>query len=134
MGKWKFEDKSDAVGAAIERAIAAGLEEAGGEFVAQVERNSREDTGDTKGSFRYKVNGHGVEVGSNLENAIWEEFGTGIHAEKGDGRKTPWGYTDRHGKYHRTRGKRGTRALTKAMKSKAATAKRLIEAKLGAMK
>lgn len=134
MGKWRFDDNSASVNAAIERAIRAGLEEAGGEFEAQAKRNSREDTGDTKESFGYKVNGHDVYVGSDAENAIWEEFGTGIHAEKGDGRKTPWGYTDRHGKHHWTWGKRGTRALSKAMKSKSAVARRLIEAKLGAIK
>ncbi|MEG0418552.1 MAG: HK97 gp10 family phage protein [Gordonibacter sp.] len=134
MGKWKFDDNSAFVDAAIERAIRAGLEEAGGEFAAQAKRNSRVDTGDTKASIDHKLDGRSVLVGSNAENAIWEEFGTGIHAEKGDGRKTPWVYKDRKGKFHRTSGKRGTRALSKAMRSKAATAKRLIEAKLGAIK
>lgn len=134
MGKWRFDDNSASVNAAIERAIRAGLEEAGGEFEAQAKRNARVDTGDTKSSFGHKVDGHSVYVGSNAENAIWDEFGTGIHAEKGDGRKTPWVYKDRHGKFYRTSGKRGTRALSKAMKSKAAVARRLIEAKLGAIK
>lgn len=134
MGGWRFEDNSSAVNAAIERAIAAGLEEAGGEFEAQAKRNSRVDTGDTKSSFGYEVDGHAVFVGSNAENAIWEEFGTGIHAEKGDGRKKPWVYKDRFGNFRRTNGKRGTKALCKAMKSKSDLAKRLVEAKLRAIK
>ncbi|MEG1906848.1 MAG: hypothetical protein RR178_05220 [Gordonibacter sp.] len=133
---FKFTDNSGDVMAALERAVAAGLEEAGGEFEAQVVRNydPRTDSGDTKASFGHKVEGHTVYVGSDVENAIWEEFGTGIYAEKGDGRKTPWGYTDQHGEDHWTWGKRGTRALTKAMRSKVKAAERRMKAKLGGLK
>ena len=103
-------------------------------FLAQVVRNydaaGRVDTGDTKRSFGYVVDGDTVYVGSNMENAIWEEFGTGVHAEKG-GRQTKWRYRDRHGKWHTTDGKKGTRALTRAMQDKALVAKRIIETKLG---
>lgn len=130
MSKWRFDDNSRAVKAAIEDAIQAGLEEAGAEFATQAQRNSRVDTGDTKRSFDHKVDGHTVYVGSNAENAIWEEFGTGIHAEDGSGRKTPWRYVDRHGIGHWTWGKKGTKALTKAMQSKAKAAKACVEGKL----
>lgn len=130
MGKWRFSDNSSAVNAAIERAIAAGLEEAGGEFEAQAKRNSRVDTGDTKSSFSHRVDGHAVYVGSNAENAIWEEFGTGVHAEDGSGRKKPWRYVDAHGKWHTTSGKRGTRALMKAMTSRADVAMKIVGSKL----
>lgn len=133
MARWRFDDNSSDVAAAIERALAAGLEEAGGEFEAQAKRNSRVDTGDTKASFRHVVEGRAVHIGSDAENAIWEEFGTGVHAEGGDGRKKPWAYKDRRGNWRTTKGKRGTRALTKAMQAKAGVAKRLIEAKLGAI-
>lgn len=134
MGKWRFDDNSGKACSEIERAIQAGLEEAGGEFEAQAKRNARVDTGDTKASYRHKVGGHAVHIGSDDENAIWEEFGTGIHAEGGTGRKKPWVYRDRHGSFHTTSGKRGTRALTKAMRSKAATARRLVEEKLRALR
>lgn len=133
MGRWRFEDKSAAACAALESAVQAGLEEAGGEFEAQAMRNSRVDTGDTKASFAHKSDGRAVHVGSNAENAIWEEFGTGIHAEHG-GRKTPWAYKDRHGNWHTTRGKRGTRALAKAMQAKAGVAIKIMERKLGGLK
>ena len=122
-------DDSMRVADAIGGAIAAGLHEAAGEFVSQAQRNARVDTGDTKRSYDYRVEGDTAYVGSNAENAIWEEFGTGIHAEKG-GRNTPWAYKDRRGEWHTTRGKRGTRALTKAMQAKAAVARRIVEAKL----
>lgn len=125
----EFNDNSMQVVAAIGRAIEAGLEEAGGEFAAQAQRNSRVDTGDTKNSFQHKVAGDVVHVGSNAENAIWEEYGTGIHAEHG-GRSTPWVYKDRNGNWYTTNGKRGTRALTRAMQAKAGTAKKILAAKL----
>lgn len=45
-----------------------------------------------------------VTVGSALLYALYVELGTGIFAEKGDGRKTPWIWKDQNGKYHFTRG------------------------------
>lgn len=45
-----------------------------------------------------------VTIGSNLLYSIWVELGTGIFAEKGDGRKTPWVWMDFNGKFHATRG------------------------------
>ena len=38
------------------------------------------------------------------EYAVFLEMGTGLFAENGDGRKTPWVYQDRHGNWHYTRG------------------------------
>ena len=88
----QFEDNRVQVKAAIDSAISAFLHEAGGEIQARTVRNSRTDTGQTKGSYEYKVNESAGEcqVGSNLENAIWEEFGTGEYALKGNGRKGAW--------------------------------------------
>ena len=128
----EFTDNSARVCAAIDEAIAAALEECGGEFEAQVKRNARVDTGQTKNSFQHKVAGDTVYVGSDHENAIWEEFGTGVYAEGGNGRKDRWAYKDDSGNWHSTKGKRGTRALTKAMRAKAPAAKRICEKKLGA--
>nr|DAL47268.1 MAG TPA_asm: putative tail-component [Caudoviricetes sp.] len=45
-----------------------------------------------------------VTIGSNLLYSIWVELGTGIFAEKGNGRKTPWVWVDFNGKFHATRG------------------------------
>lgn len=45
-----------------------------------------------------------VTVGSALLYALYVELGTGIFAEKGDGRKTPWVWQDFNGKWHFTRG------------------------------
>jgi hypothetical protein len=74
-------------------------------------------------------------VGSPLENAIWEELGTGEYALGGNGRKTPWRYRDRHGQWHTTSGKRPSRAFFKAyMKVKGGIEQRAAEvfgAKIG---
>lgn len=116
MANVRFEDNSIQVKGAIKKVCLNWLEEATAEIESQTKRNTRVKTGQTKGSFDHIVNESTMEgaVGSNYENAIWEEFGTGIYAENGDGRKTPWYYEDEHGETHKTQGKTGTRALRNA--------------------
>ena len=91
-----FEDFSVEVKTAIQDKAISFLSEVGGELRSRAERNSDpyRKTGRTADSYEYKVDeGHlGVHVGSNYQNAIWEEFGTGEFAEKGDGRKGWWVY------------------------------------------
>lgn len=76
----------------VEKTAMQWLEETSGELEAQTKRNSRNDYGQTKNSWTHKVDkGKGeAVVGSPLENAIWEEYGTGEFAAEGNGRKTPW--------------------------------------------
>ncbi len=45
-----------------------------------------------------------VAIGTNLFYAVYVELGTGVFAEKGNGRKTPWVWKDFNGKWHFTRG------------------------------
>ncbi len=102
----------------IELEIYNALEEASGAVEKQVKQNQRVKTGQTKGSWKHHVNKskHEGYIGSNYENAIWEEFGTGIHALNGNGRKTPWVYTPDDGEtFYRTKGKKPLRPLYKAM-------------------
>ena len=128
----KFEDNSMQVKTALDDAIGRWLMEAAGELEAQVKRNTAVDTGKTKGSWRYRVD-EGEQkavVGSDYENAIWEEFGTGVYAEAGNGRKTPWAYKDGEGNWHKTKGKRPRRALKKAFTSMKPKLVRALEEKL----
>lgn len=46
-----------------------------------------------------------AEVGTDVEYAKYVEFGTGIHAEGGIGRQTPWAYKV-NGRWYFTRGQR----------------------------
>ncbi|MCC8164499.1 MAG: HK97 gp10 family phage protein [Lachnospiraceae bacterium] len=90
----EFTDNTMRVREQMAAAVHSFLYEAGGELQSQVIRNSRTDTGQTKGSYKYVVdkgtNEATVYVGSELDNAIWEEFGTGEYALNGDGRKGGW--------------------------------------------
>ena len=97
------------------------LEEVGGEVESQAKRNTKVDTGKTKGSWEHKVDADKMEVqiGSRYKNALWEELGTGIYALNGDGRKTPWVYKNpKDGKFYTTVGKKPRRALYNAYNSK----------------
>lgn len=47
-----------------------------------------------------------VTIGSDLFYSVYVELGTGIFAEKGNGRRTPWVWKDFNGKWHFTRGMR----------------------------
>lgn len=115
-----FEDYTIQVQGAIDDRINAVLEACAGELESQAKRNSRVDTGKTKNSFRHVVDtsDHSATIGSDYENAIWEEFGTGEYALKGNGRKGGWWYKDeRTGNFIHTFGKTPSRAFWKAYES-----------------
>lgn len=116
----EFHDYSRIVIQKINECGVKFLEEASGELEAQVKRNTKVDTGKTKGSWEHIVHEHKLEaeVGSRYKNALWEEFGTGIYALNGDGRKTKWVYKTPDGKYHTTVGKKPRRALYNAYNTK----------------
>ena len=115
----EFHDYKIKVQGAINDRIDAVLEECAGELESQTKRNTRVDTGKTKNSFEHMVDtgSHTAYIGSNYENAIWEEFGTGEHALNGDGRKGGWAYKDAEGHWHFTYGKKPSRAFWKAYTS-----------------
>lgn len=56
-----------------------------GDEGVQLRKSYRADVDEIKGEAR---------VGSDLESAYWEEFGTGEHAIHGDGRKDWWVYIE----------------------------------------
>ena len=128
-----FEDYTIQVQKAIDEKIEAVLHEVAGEMVSQVKRNSRVDTGKTKNSFQYRMIGkYEAHIGSDVENAIWEEFGTGEYALGGNGRKGGWVYEDAKGDTHFTRGKKPSRAFWNAYTSnKNKIIKRIEEAMKG---
>ena len=118
-----FHDYSIEVKNAMGNKIEAALEECAGELESQVKRNTRVDTGKTKNSFRHVIKGSyeagnlQAIIGSSDENAVWEEFGTGEHALKGNGRKGGWFYVDAKGEGHFTHGKRPSRAFWRAFEA-----------------
>lgn len=135
MPEVKFEDNRIQIKGQIKLVCLRWLYEVAGEILSQVQRKSRVDTGQTKGAWQYKVDQEKMEayVGSNYENAIWEEYGTGQYALNNDGRKTPWVYKDSKGKWHTTRGKKPRRMLYNSFKSVSPKAKKYLEQKLKGM-
>lgn len=91
MADVEFIDNHLQVNRAIDDAVGAFLLEASAELVSAAARGSRVDSGHLKGSWAANVDeskGEAV-IGSPLENAIWEEFGTGEYAVE---KKSPSGY------------------------------------------
>jgi len=64
------------------------------------------DTGRLKGSYGFKVDMKHLVVhnGTNVEYAVYQEFGTGIFAEGGLGRQTPWAFQLPNGNWVTTQG------------------------------
>lgn len=120
MAGLEFEDFSIQVKKAIEEKALKFLEEAASEVESQARINSREDTGQLKGSWAHTVDesAQKATIGSPLENAIWEELGTGEYAANGDGRKGGWYYVDDEGNGHFTRGKTPNHTLQRAVDQK----------------
>lgn len=126
----QFEDFSIQVKAVLDDKALQFLEEAASEIEKAARRNSRVDSGQLKGSWTHLTDDSAFEatIGSPLENAIWEEFGTGEHALHGDGRKGGWAYKDDAGNWYYTRGKKPNRTLQNAFDStKAAIIRRAQE-------
>ena len=136
MADVEFKDHSIEVKNALNSLAVAALEEAAGELEAQVKRNydPYRKTGQTGGSFQHRVTSNGdvhtAEIGSPLENAIWEEFGTGDYAVNGNGRKGGWFYVDEKGDGHFTHGKEPRRLFHKAYTTKKTALIRIIQNKL----
>lgn len=88
----EFKDNSVEVKKKIGSIGETFLHEACGEIVSQTARNSKVSTGETKGSYRYHIDTQNLigYIGSNLENAVWEEYGTGEYAVGKNGRKGGW--------------------------------------------
>lgn len=128
----KWEDNSMEVKDKLEGICMAWLYEAAGELTSQTQRNSKSDSGQTKGAWKYKVDESAqvATVGNPLQNAIWEEFGTGEYALEGDGRKTPWRYKDEKGHWHYTSGKHPRRMLHKAFTALKKPLQKALEDKL----
>lgn len=89
-----FEDYSVQVLSKMDSAVGKFLLEASAEVIAQTVRNSRTKSGKTKGAWKAEIDEetHTATIGNPLENAVWEEFGTGEYAVEGNGRKGWWVY------------------------------------------
>lgn len=87
-------------GEAIEADVKRIVVETANLLKAEAVARAPEDTGDLKQSIEVDVLNDGLTaiVTVGVHYAIYIEFGTGIYAVKGNGRKTPWAYPDPKGR------------------------------------
>ncbi|MDE6780861.1 MAG: hypothetical protein K2J40_05310 [Ruminococcus sp.] len=126
---FKITDNRTAVVSALESAVGKTLEEIGmramGYAVMNAPVGTPESTGivgyrgsSLKNSINYKVVENSVHVGTNITSGetnepygLYVELGTGVYADNGQGRKSPWIWTDKNGKKHWTKGIKPTHFL-----------------------
>ena len=124
----KFTDYSGEVKGKLEEALIAGLYAAAAEVEGQAAKNTPVDTGQLKGAWAHVVDEEKKEatIGSPLEYAIWQEFGTGEYALENNGRKGGWRYQDAEGKWWKTKGNKPVRMLWNAFNTKKNTVHKII--------
>ena len=89
-------------------------------------------TGRGRNSISHKVDESepAAYIGTNLDYMIYQELGTGIYAENGGGRPTPWVYQDANGNWHWTQGNPAQPFLKPAVADHAQTYRNIIEDEL----
>lgn len=118
-----FIDNSAAVEAAFDAALAAGLEKCGLVAEGYAKKLCPVDTGNLRNSITHVVDEQepAAIIGSNNSYAAYVELGTGIYAEGGGGRPTPWVYQDAEGNWHYTHGQKPQPYLKPAVADHAQT-------------
>ncbi len=90
--------------------------------------------GSLRNDIKHKVisENKSVAIGNDLDYALYVNKGTGIHAEDGNGRKTPWQYYDpKTGEYHFTHGQKPQPYLQQALDQQHVNIKSLAEKIIG---
>lgn len=115
----KMEDNKQAVLDALNEQVNAWLQAIGEDAASTAANKAPVDTGRLKNSINWAIKGDygasgdtplsepedkSVYIGTNVEYAIYHEFGTGTYAEGGGGRKEAWMYQDKDGNWHWTHG------------------------------
>ena len=127
-----FNDYSADVLNEFHDAVLRALERCGEQAEGYAKDLAPVDTGNLRNSISHKVDDGepAVYIGSNTSYAPYVELATGIYAEGGGGRPTPWVYQDAKGNWHWTRGNPAQPFLAPAVKDHAKTYKNIIEAEL----
>lgn len=130
MSDIEITDNSDAVNEAFEAAILRGLEKCGLVAEGYAKKLCPVDTGNLRNSITHQVDDHDVYIGTDNEYAAYVELGTGIYAEGGGGRPTPWVYQDAKGNWHYTHGNRAQPYLKPAVADHAQQYRNILEDEL----
>ena len=95
---------------------------------AEAKKNAPKGDGTLRRSISSKVEGLTGIVFTPLEYAPYVEYGTGLFAEAGDGRKdVPWCYQDEEGEWHSTSGQKPHPYMRPALNDNRADIIRLIQ-------
>ena len=115
------------------------LEQAMKKACALVESEAKKKAPKGNGELRRSITSRTENTGSNvigvvytpLEYAPYVEFGTGLFAEDGNGRKdVPWHYQDDKGEWHSTSGMKPQPYLRPALNENAENIKRILKGAL----
>lgn len=132
MSDIEITDNSDAVKEAFEAAIMRGLEKCGLTAEGYAKRLCPVDTGNLRNSITHVVDEQepAAIIGTDSEYGAYVELGTGIYAEGGGGRPTPWVYQDAKGNWHYTRGNKAQPFLKPAAADHAIQYRKILEDEL----
>ena len=133
--RFEFEDLTPQVRRDLERVGAQAMTKAALIIEAQAKALTPFDTGDLLDSMTHDVVAEGrqavARIGSTLDYAIYQEFGTGEFAENGAGRKGGWWYKTPDGKLHHTMGTKPKKMLRTSFKKNKAKVKQILSQELG---
>lgn len=136
MAEVTFTSNLGAVLKATDAQLARAAEIIGGMAESYAKKNiTRQgavDTGNLRNSITHTTedNGHTVVIGSAVTYAPYIELGTGVYAEGGGGRPTPWRYQDSKGNWHTTSGMKPRPYLRPAIEEHKTEYKEVIEREL----
>ena len=130
--KVKFDDHKDEVLAAAKDKIIDWLNSIGQDAASTAAEKAPVDTSTLKNSISHSVDeaNQCVYVGTDVDYAIYHEFGTGKYAEGGAGRQTPWAYQDKEGNWVWTSGVPARHFIQFGATVHQAQYKEMLEAKL----
>lgn len=128
----KFTDNSDKIIEAMQEAALRALEKCGLTAEGYAKKLCPVDTGNLRNSITHQVDEAepAAYIGTNSEYAAYVELGTGIYAEGGGGRPTPWVYQDAKGNWHMTYGQRAQPYLKPAVADNAQIYEDIIEGEM----
>jgi hypothetical protein len=128
----EIQDNSREISAEIKAALLRGLEKAGLVAEGYAKKLCPVDTGDLRNSITHMVDEQepAAIIGTDSEYGAYVELGTGIYAEGGGGRPTPWVYQDAKGNWHYTRGNKAQPFLKPAAADHAIQYRKILEDEL----
>ena len=128
----EIHDNSKEVSDNIKAALLRGMETCGLTAEGYAKKLAPVDTGNLRNSITHMVDEQepAAIIGTDSEYGAYVELGTGIYAEGGGGRPTPWVYQDTKGNWHYTRGNKAQPFLKPAAADHAGQYRDILESEL----